>query len=305
MKISKVSVIVLLLLIGVIALEVNYFNKKTESSGTKMEESKPSKPSEENLTRIREQEDQKILKTVDAYEKGYRDGCPVDAKMGKTIPVEDMYKRSYILGFQKGKKVCSAKREEQKEKENYKKGEEDGCSTATGKPVQNKALYLKKGSYQKGWDKGYKGCKNQKVKKSEKAEEPKPAAIRINRKSPEYQKGYRQGCDASEGSYGRDENLYLQSKEYRAGWTEGREKCNSRRGAEKKRVQRYTESQLFDQGYRDGCESADGYFRRDRSKYERYTSYREGWRRGERECRRREADQIPPPPPAPLPPFGF
>jgi len=305
-KISKVSVIVLLLLIGVMVLEVNYFKKKTDNSEMKAEEEKSPEKPEENLTKLREEEDQKIIHIVDLFQKGYSDGCNENREIIKSNPAGTQIERSYLLGFEKGEKVCAAQREKKKQEANYKRGEEDGCSTAKGKPVQNKDLYLKKGMYQKGWDKGYKGCKKPEPVKSPKEKEVKPPQSRINRQSPEYQKGYRNGCDADMGSYFRDEALYLHSKAYRAGWTEGRKKCRSRRGeTEPERVTKPSPQRYFDQGYRDGCDSAEGYFRRDRYKYGEYRSYREGWNQGRKECERVEMEQRLPPPPMIFQPFGY
>ena len=307
---SKTSIVVLLLLVAVMVLEVNYFRQKTNSGGIETEVTKETESAEENLTLKKEMEDSRIIGTVEAYQTGYKEGCPKDAKMRKTDPVGGKFERSYILGFEKGKKVCSVKRKKEQEKEYFQKGYVEGCSTAGGKPVQNKEQYLKKGSYYKGWDKGYKECKKSEAPKTEtgietKTTEQKKSTVvknRINRQSPEYQKGYRQGCDASGGNFYRDEELYLQSREYRAGWTEGREQCKNRRTTEKSRAYNQQESRLFGQGYDDGCDTAQGYYRKDRYKYENYLSYRKGWLRGERECVRQV---LPPPPPIPVPPFGF
>ena len=294
------------MLIGVMVLEVNYFKNKTDNSDTKTEEEKLPKPPEENLTKLREQEDQKIIHIVDLFQKGYSDGCHKNREIIRSNPAGTRLERSYLLGFEKGKKVCSAQREKKTEEENYKRGEEDGCGTAKGKPVQNKELYLKKGMYQKGWDQGYKSCKKPEAAKPEKEKAIRLPKERINRQSPEYQKGYRNGCDADEENDYRDEGLYLHSKAYRAGWTEGRKKCHSRRGRTKqKRVMHSSSQRYFDQGYQDGCDSAGGYLIRDRYKYEQYRSYRDGWGRGRKECERVKREQRLPPPLIPFQPFGY
>jgi len=313
-KVSKVSVIILLLLIGVMILEVNYFRSKTESGTLKSEVSNQPIPVEENLTKTGEEEDQKILHTVDAYQEGYKDGCPEGASMRKGDPVGGPYERSYILGFEKAKNVCKAKRKQQRdlerEKEQQKKGEEDGCSTAKGKPVQDKPLYLKKEAYYKGWESGYKQCKKRAAKKEavkkestiEKRRPPKKATPGIDRRSREYQRAYQDACRAAEGRGFRDEELYLRNRNYRAGWTEGRKACPPQREiSERKPVRK----NYFDQGYRDGCASAEGYFRKDRYVYARHRSYREGWSLGNQECVRRGRIERLPPPPMPFPPFGF
>ena len=309
-KISKVSVVVLLMLIGVMVLEVNYFKSKTDGNNTMIEEPEQQKPVEVNLTKVREREDRKILLTVDAYQEGYKDGCPESASMRKSDPVGSLYERSYILGFEKARKVCDAKRKSQREsqieKENFQKGEGDGCSTAKGKPVQNKSLYLQKSAYYKGWESGYKACKKKVIEKEaveEKAASPKNSVSRIDRHSQEYREAYQDACEAMEGRGFRDEDLYLRSRNYRAGWTEGRKRCNSKRETVK-RKSLHTRS-YFDRGYRDGCASSEGYFRKDRYIYARHRSYRDGWSLGREECGRGNRIERLPPPPVPFAPFGF
>jgi len=253
--------------------------------------------------------DEKIIQTAEAYQKGYHEGCKEDAPESVDSNKSATLGRAYVLGFQKGKKFCTAKRKHQKEQ--FEKAKSEGCQSVSGAIIRDDTLYGQNGNYQKAWDIGYRQCKKakerEKQKKSSAAKKPKPSqspAPQINPDSPEYRKGYRQGCDVSRGGYQkRDEQSYLHSKDYRAGWTRGRNECKTEKTIpreqplERKRVPNY-----FDQGYNDGCDTATRYFRRDRYKYKHSRSYREGWKTGEFECSRRGAF---PPPPIPLDPFGF
>ena len=299
--------IILLLLIGIIVSELYYLRQKTlkKSIESKALKAKTAKPIEENLTLLKEREDRDIIKIVDTYRRGYRDGCPKDGQMREESPGDNRYRRSYILGFQEGKKICVAKREKQREKEQYKKGRKEGCDTARGKSLQNKASYAQKGSYQKGWDEGYRECRKDEAESPKKKKQPPPKVV-VNRRSLEYQKGYQHGCNASAGGFYRDENLYLRSREYRAGWTVGREKCSGKEIPEQKKSRKPPQVGYFDEGYGDGCDSAEGYFRKNRYKYEKYSDYRRGWLLGERECGRvqMEREFLSPPPFFP-PPMGF
>ena len=314
MKIDVSTIVIAALTVIVIYSSYNYLDEKgKETTGNeslyqksatdslKSSETKEgSKPSPES--------DEKILQTVDAYQKGYHEGCKEDAPETIDGNKSTTLNRAYVLGFQKGKKFCTAKRKHQKEQ--FEKAKREGCQSASGTILRDDTLYNQKGNYQKAWDIGYRQCKKAKEKekkeKSVSAEKPKTERMpseQVNKESAEYRKGYRQGCDVSRGGYQkRDEESYLRSRDYRAGWTKGRSECKVAEETPPKPAQRSKEARYFDQGYSDGCDTATRYFRQDRYKYQHFRSYREGWQTGEYECRRRGTF---PPPPVPLDPFGF
>jgi hypothetical protein len=323
MKKNIETLLTALLVIAVIYLSYNYLNR---SMGPEKEpdgnytidvsdtmEHPPAKAAKETPT----YSDETITKLVDAYQEGYREGCRENAgKPRSTQREKKVFERAYTLGFDKGKTFCTAKRK--REKELLHRGAEEGCQSALGKYMRDETLYTQNKTYKKSWDKGYKKCKPTKTSpKSETVPQQKKKQERTNQaaidtRSEAYRLGYRQGCDRSRGGYQkRDERRYFESKEYRAGWTKGREECKSEPGTKRQATtprtrptQRYNEPYYFDLGYDDGCDSARGFFRRDREHYVRHESYREGWQRGKFECSRRPPPVVPPPP-VPFNPFGF
>ena len=313
------------LVVLVVYLSYTYLDKSL-GQGSEVEGNYTITPGDTDEAAARESEtktdtcdDEMIRKIVDAYQKGYQEGCRQESKSVPTEEKGEAFKRSYNLGYDKGQKFCTAKRKRQKELS--EKGKKEGCQSASGSHLRDETLYTQNEHYKKAWDNGYQKCRKsgavQKAQSEEKPgripEKPKPeqtAEKNINPNSEAYRKGYRQGCDVSRGGYQkRDEWSYLHSQEYRAGWTKGRSECKVEteksvpESTRPEPTQRELAQRHFDQGYEDGCDSARGYFRRDRTLYVRYPSYREGWQRGEYECRSRPL--VPPPPPMPLDPFGF
>ncbi len=298
MKFSKTSVIILLLLFAIIGAEFYYFKHQageTEKSASPEKNALPD-PREQNTTEGRsssakapavviEKEDvdtdEKIISTVTAYQKGYKEGCQKTSETnGTSVPAETHHERAYLLGFEKGKTECLSKIN--LKKEHYDLGYKDGCNSAIGKLVKNIALYDSSVDYKKGWERGKETCGNEKEKAV--AKKPKERE-KVNKKSPDYQSGYRHGCSSAKGNYYRQEDIYLQSRAYRQGWTYGRQKCKSNKSKSSKKSLTPTQKRhYFDQGYRDGCDSARGYYRRDPYKYKHIESYTEGWRAGEFEC---------------------
>lgn len=294
MKFSKTSVIILLLLFAIIGAEFYYHKQqiKTEKD-TLSEKNSISTPQEKNTTKrdslssrapdiANEKEDlltdEKIISTVTAYQKGYKDGCQKASETNTTITerVESHYERAYLLGFKKGKTECLLQIKQKKER--YDLGYRDGCNSAVSKLVKDTALYQSSTDYKKGWERGAQQCS----KKRENAVAKKPIGKvkKVNKKSPDYQNGYRHGCTTAKGNYTRHEDTYLRSRAYRQGWTLGRQKCKRT----KKSLSPAQKRHYFDQGYRDGCDSARGFYRRDHYKYKSIMSYKEGWRAGEFEC---------------------
>ena len=293
MKFSKTSVIILLLLLAIIGAEFYYFkHQRGESKKSSLSaKSSMSTSQEQNITKERsssakapavaiEKEDvdtdEKIISTITAYQKGYKEGCQKTSETnGTSVPAEIHHERAYLLGFEKGKTECLSKIN--LKKEHYDLGYKDGCNSAIGKLVKDIALYDSSADYKKGWERGTEKCGNEKKKVVVK--KPKERG-EVNKKSPDYQNGYRHGCSSAKGNYTRQEDIYLQSRAYRQGWTLGRQECKST----KKSLTPAQKRHYFDQGYRDGCDSARGYYRRDHYKYKNIMSYKEGWRAGEFEC---------------------
>ncbi len=290
MKFSKTSVIILLLLFAIIGAEFYYFKhqtRRTEKS-TPSPESNMSKPVEQdiakgqslslevpNKTIEKEDVDKNIISTVAAYQKGYIDGCQkISETNGTSVLTETRHDRAYQLGFEKGKEECLSLVKQKKE--HYDLGYKDGCNSAIGKLVKDAALHQSSANYKKGWERGGQKCGN----KREKVTVKKPKERRVNKKSADYQSGYQHGCTSAKGNYTRQEDIYLQSRDYRQGWTKGRQKCKST----KKSLSPTQKRHYFDQGYSDGCDSSGGYYRRDPYKYKHIGSYAEGWRAGEYEC---------------------
>lgn len=292
MKFSNTSVIVLLLLFAIIGAEFYYYNHKTRQAdkSTLSPERSMSKPEEQNITKgepsaleipdktIEKEdvdEDEKIISTVAAYQKGYKEGCQkISETNSTTIPAETHQERAYQLGFEKGKEECLLQAKQKKE--HYELGYKDGCNSAVSKLVKDTALYDSSVDYKKGWERGARKCGS----KSESMTVKKPKERKVNKKNPDYQSGYQDGCASAKGNYHRQENIYLKSRDYRQGWTLGRQKCQSA----KKSLSPTQKRHYFDQGYGDGCDSARGYYRRDPYKYKYIGSYAEGWRAGEYEC---------------------
>jgi len=170
--------------------------------------------------------------------------------------------------------------------ESYRKGYKEGCRQASkvDKPSPQKVTRQDR-AYQLGFERGKEVCLLKIKKKKEKKKEIIPKKLvekkaRADKKSPDYQNGYRHGCNSAKGEYLRMEDIYLQSRDYREGWTTGRQKCQ---GIKKSTIPTQKPN-YFDQGYRDGCDSAEGFYRRDARKYMRVPSYTDGWRIGEYEC---------------------
>ena len=313
MKIDLSTIIIAALTIIVIYSSYDYLENKGEESAKynihylEGEENSSKPPEVKQAAKTARESDEKILKCVDAYQKGYREGCLENAPERSDSNATTTDERAYFLGYQGGKKSCTAKREQRKER--FERGKNEGCRSASGTIVRDETLYTGKSSYMKGWDTGYRQCRKRKAEKKRvelPRKEPKTVspAIEIDRDNPEYRRGYRQGCDVSRGGYQkRDEESYLHSRAYRAGWTKGRGECKKEKREERSVRGRTEEPHAFDQGYNDGCDTATRYFRRDSYRYRHSKSYREGWRRGEFECRRREG--FPPPPPLPFDQFGF
>ncbi len=316
MKISGSTLLIVALTAIVIYSSFTYLDKKLESEGSatySVDENGSEKPlmiKKKQAPATDKEEDEKIIQTVEAYQKGYHEGCKENAPESIDSNKSTSLSRAYLLGFQKGKKFCTAKRKHQKEQ--FEKAKQEGCQSASGTIIRDDTLYSQNGNYQKAWDIGYRQCKKAKEKEKKKqsvpTEKPKTTtqtpAAQINQESPAYRKGYRQGCDVSRGGYQkRDEQSYLHSRDYRAGWTRGRNECKTEKTTSREQpAERTREPNYFDQGYNDGCDTATRYFRRDRYKYKHFRSYREGWKTGEYECSRRDAF---PPPPILLDPFGF
>ena len=295
MKFSKTSVIVLLLLLGIIGAEFYYYKHQTKQSekstlivesslsatqeqNTTKEHSSPAKIPDKTIEKEDVYTDEKIISTVAAYQKGYKEGCQKASGTNReTLQIESHRKRAYLLGFDKGKTECLLQIKQKKE--HYDLGYKDGCNSAIGKLVKDTALYDSSADYKRGWERGTDKCGSRKenvTTKKSKARERK-----VNKKSPDYQNGYRHGCSSAKGNYIRQEDVYLQSRAYRQGWTLGRQKCKKT----KKSLSLTQKRHYFDQGYRDGCDSARGrYYRRDPYKYKHIGSYTEGWRAGEYEC---------------------
>ncbi len=298
MKFSKTSVIVLLLLLAIIGAEFYYYKYQTKEGkkSTLAVESNISTSQEQSTTKehftpaeipdkLTEKEgvftDEKIISTVTAYQKGYKEGCQKASETNTTATqTESHYERAYLLGFEKGKTECLSQIKQKKE--NYDLGYKDGCNSAIGKLVKDAALYQSSADYKKGWERGAEKCGNENEKMlAKKLKERK----KVNKKSPDYQSGYRHGCSSAKGNYYRQEDIYLQSRDYRQGWTYGRQKCKSAKSKSTKKSLTPTQKRhYFDQGYRDGCDSVRGFYRRNHYKYKNIMSYKEGWRAGEFEC---------------------
>ena len=295
MKFSKTSVIVLLLLLAIIGAEFYYYKHQTKQGkkSTLTVESNITMSQEQNTTKehstpaeipdkTTEKEDvytdEKIISTVAAYQKGYKEGCQkASGTNTATLQTEGHRKRAYLLGFEKGKTECLSQIKQKKE--NYDLGYKDGCNSAINKLVKDTALYQLSSDYKKGWERGADKCSSKKENVTTK--KPEEKAKKVNKKSPDYQNGYRHGCTTAKGNYTRQEDIYLRSRAYRQGWTLGRQECKS---TKKKSLSPAQKRHYFDQGYRDGCDSARGYYRRDHYKYKNIMSYKEGWRAGEYEC---------------------
>ena len=293
MKFSNTSVIVLLLLVAIIGAEFYYYRHHTKQveKSTLFPKSSISTSQEQNMTKgqssssvapnvVVEKEnvdsDEKIISTVTAYQKGYNEGCQKASKEnGASLQSEGHHERAYLLGFEKGKTECLL--QIRQKKEHYDLGYKDGCNSAIGKLVKDTALYQSSVDYKKGWERGTKKCGNENEKVV--AQKPKERK-KVNKKSPDYQRGYRHGCSSAKGNYTRQEDSYLQRRDYRQGWTEGRQKCKSTNKSLSPAQKRH----YFDQGYRDGRDSVRGFYRRDHYKYKNIMSYKEGWRAGEFEC---------------------
>ena len=290
-RFSKFSLSLLLILLALLGYEMYYH--KRQISKTESDQKIIKKNPEINASLSGDEEDQKILDAVESYQKGYKEGCKkainaknknkkaVDKNISKkSMPVSSVRTadRAYRLGLEKGEEICRA--ELKRKKVLYERGYKDGCSSAVKTPKKEKKLYDSSKSYRKGWNTGKKSCENKpvgdanKTKSSGKKKE-------VNRKSPDYQRGYHHGCNSAHGMYQRIENVYLHNREYRRGWTEGRAKCQLK----KKNTPR-PRHDYFNQGYRDGCDTASRYYKRDRYKYDREPSYRSGWKAGEYECGR-------------------
>ncbi len=174
--------------------------------------------------------------------------------------------------------------------ESYRKGYKEGCQQASKVDKQSLQKETRQDrAYLLGFEKLKEECllqiKQKKEKKKEKKKEiitkkPVKKKAKADKKSPDYQNGYRHGCNSAKGEYMRMEDIYLQSRDYREGWTMGRQKCQ---GIKKSTIPTQKPN-YFDQGYRDGCASAEGFYRRDARKYMRVPSYTDGWRIGEYEC---------------------
>ena len=298
MKFSKTSVIILLLLFAIIGAEFYYHKQqiKTEKN-TLTEKNRLSTSQEQNTTKrdssssgapnieIGKEDvftDEKIISTVTAYQKGYKEGCQKASETNTTAAqAESHYERAYLLGFKKGKTECLLQIRQKKER--YDLGYRDGCNSAVSKLVKDTALYQSSDDYKKGWDRGARQCSRKRENTA--AKKPIKKVEKVNKKSPDYQRGYRHGCSSAKGNYTRQEDIYLQSRAYRQGWTYGRQKCkNTKSKSTKKSLTPTQKRHYFDQGYRDGCDSARGYYRRDHYKYKNIMSYKEGWRAGEYEC---------------------
>jgi len=221
--------------------------------------------------------DENIIATVTLYQKGYKEGCQKASEANTTVTqAESLYERAYLLGFKQGKTECLS--QVKHKKENYDLGYKDGCNSAVNMLLKNTALYSSSADYKKGWDRGVDKCSSKKDNVTTK--KPNKSINKVNKKSPDYQRGYRHGCTSAKGNYTRQEDIYLRSRAYRRGWTLGREKCKST----KKSLSSAQRRHYFDQGYRDGCDSVRGFYRRDHYKYKNIMSYKEGWRAGEYEC---------------------
>ncbi|MEA3418518.1 MAG: hypothetical protein U9Q90_03885 [Campylobacterota bacterium] len=307
MKLSKLSLVILLILFAIIGFEIYYH--KGQISDVQNSKKAIIKSLEANASLVKEEEDKKILDTVESYQKGYKEGCKkaidkktvnkrtIDQNISKksmSVPSVQTDDRAYHLGLEKGEEICRA--ELKRKKALYEKGYKDGCSSAVKTLTKDKKFYDSSGSYRKGWDVGKKSCGKKEVSKEKKS--PKRE---VNRKSPDYQRGYLHGCNSAHGMHHRIENVYLHNREYRSGWTEGREKCQL-----KKKALRSPQPHrdYFKQGYRDGCDTATRYYKRDRYKYDHETSYRKGWKTGERECSRERIYQEYPMPMIPMQPFS-
>jgi hypothetical protein len=186
--------------------------------------------------------------------------------------------RAYYLGLKKGEEICLS--ELKRKKALYEKGYKDGCNSAVKTLTKVKKYYDSSSSYRKGWNAGKKSC----AKKPEGSHDSKRSSTakkRVNKKSPDYQRGYHHGCNSAHGMHQRIENVYLHNRDYRKGWTEGREKCQTKKKSLRPSL---PHRDYFNQGYRDGCDTATRYYKRDRYKYDHEPSYRNGWKAGEREC---------------------
>ena len=147
----------------------------------------------------------------------------------------------------------------------YQKGYKDGCKSAKGHWRKNAQAYQHSSQYHRGWDQGFKQCKEQSG----------------NQHHNYYQQGFDDGCSTARGHYRKNLRLYRQDVQYRRGWYSGKNSCvgpGSGSGS-------HHALDSYQKGYHDGCQSAKGHWMKNEQAYRRYSKYRRGWNEGFRQCR--------------------
>ena len=192
------------------------------------------------------------------YQRGYADGCQT-ARKGVVIRNTWAFNNrpNYRKGWWAGKKACRPKPAVW----TYRRGYNDGCSSARGVWRKNSTAYRNIGVYRNGWNAGWRACRAK-----------KPQAIGVGWNS--YARGYSDGCLSAKGSWHKNIRAYNLFVAYRRGWTNGWRAC-------RKPINTWNS---YSRGYSDGCSSARGIWRKNLTAYRRFAAYRNGWNAGHRAC---------------------
>jgi len=148
----------------------------------------------------------------------------------------------------------------------YRDGERDGCrSRQYNKTIKSSYKWNQYRTYRDGWREGYRKCHR------------KTTTTRHNY----YKRGYDDGCRSKTyGSIRKESRLYRSDRNYRDGWREGYRKCYARTTTTRETITDY-----YKRGYSDGCWSKRHHTtRKDSRLYQRNRTYRDGWRKGYRNC---------------------